>query len=75
MGMQNSNPSSDRPAATTGGAMTVPEFLRWACIGRTKAYAEVKAGRLTLRKIGSKTVILRDDAEAWLRSLPTASTT
>jgi hypothetical protein len=55
-------------------AMTVSEFCAWACIGRTKMYAEAKAGRLTLRKIGTKTVILRSDAEGWLRSLPTAST-
>ena len=57
----------------TGGAMTVPEFCRWARIGRTKLYAEVKAGRLTLRKAGSKTLILCNDGEAWLRSLPVVS--
>jgi hypothetical protein len=56
----------------TGGAMTVSEFCRWACLGRTKMYAEVKAGRIKLRKIGAKTVILRSDAEAWLHSLPIA---
>jgi hypothetical protein len=71
--MHNSSPSSDRPVATIGGAMTVSEFLRWASIGRTKFYAEVKAGRITLRKIGSKTVILRSDGEAWLQSLPVVS--
>jgi hypothetical protein len=66
------NTAADRTVAT-GGAMTVDEFCRWACIGKTKAYAEAKSGRLTLRKIGAKTIILRSDAEAWLRSLPTAS--
>lgn len=55
------------------GAMSVDEFCRWACVGKTKTYAEAKAGRLILRKIGAKTVILRSDAEAWLRALPTAS--
>ncbi len=70
--MRQSSFSSDRPADTIGGAMTVSEFLRWACVGRTKFYAEVKAGRIALRKIGSKTVILRSDAEAWLRALPAA---
>ena len=54
------------------GAMSVDEFCRWACIGKTKTYAEAKAGRLPLRKIGSKTVVLRVDAEQWLHSLPTA---
>jgi hypothetical protein len=54
------------------GAMSVDDFCRWACIGKTKTYAEAKAGRLQLRKIGSKTVVLRTDAEQWLRALPSA---
>lgn len=65
------DPAPDQHAAT-GGAMSVDEFCRWACVGKTKAYAEAKAGRLRLRKIGSKTVVLRADAEQWLRSLPVA---
>lgn len=48
------------------GAMTFCHFLEWASIGRTKAYEEAKAGRLRLTKIGSKTLVLRADAEAWL---------
>ncbi len=48
------------------GAMTFVRFLAWASIGRTKAYEEAKAGRLRLTKIGSKTLVLRADAEAWL---------
>ena len=60
--------STDQP-----GAMSVDEFCRWACIGKTKTYAEAKAGRLLLRKIGSKTVVLRVDADQWLRSLPTTT--
>lgn len=59
--------------ASTGGAMSVAEFCRWGCIGRTKLYSEVKAGRIKLRKLGAKTVILRRDADAWLNSLPAAS--
>lgn len=58
-----------------GGALTISEFCAWACIGKTKAYAEVKAGRLQLRKIGAKSIILRADAEAWLRDLPVVGTT
>jgi hypothetical protein len=57
--------STDQP-----GAMSIDEFCRWACVGKTKTYAEAKAGRLLLRKIGSKTVVLRTDGEQWLRSLP-----
>jgi hypothetical protein len=56
----------------TGGAMTVAQFCRWASIGRTKFYEELNSQRLMARKLGAKTIILRDDAEKWLRSLPAA---
>ncbi|CCD90952.1 conserved hypothetical protein [Bradyrhizobium sp. ORS 375] len=60
---------SDLPAA-----MTIPAFCRWAGIGRTMAYAQAKAGHLKFRKVGAKkTIVLRADAEEWLRSLPAAS--
>nr|WP_157872645.1 DNA-binding protein [Bradyrhizobium sp. ORS 278] len=71
---QQSLPSLELRTAQSG-AMSVDEFCRWACIGKTKTYAEAKAGRLLLRKIGSKTVVLRVDAEQWLSSLPAARTT
>lgn len=48
------------------GAMSFIRFLEWASIGRTKAYEEAKVGRLRLTKVGSKTLVLRADAEAWL---------
>lgn len=48
------------------GAMSFVLFLEWASIGRTKAYAEARAGRLKLTKVGAKTLVLRADAEAWL---------
>ncbi len=57
-------------AAELPAAMTIKEFSAWARLGRTSIYKQAKAGRLKLRKIGDKTVILRADAEAWLRSLP-----
>jgi len=43
-------------------------------IGRTKFYEEVKSGRLSARKIGTKTLILRPDAERWATSLPQLDT-
>lgn len=52
------------------GAFTLNEFLAWARIGRTKAYQEIEAERLKVRKLGRKTLILRKDAEAWLENLP-----
>jgi len=71
--MHHSSSPSDRPVDDTGGAMTVSEFCGWASVGRTKIYAEVKAGRLQLRKIGSKSVIFRSEGNRWLHSLPTAT--
>lgn len=58
---------------TQKGAYSVTEFMAWASIGRTKFYQEVNAGRLKIRKIGSKTVVTAFDAEAWLNSLPEAA--
>ena len=40
--------------------------------GRTVAYAEIRAGRLTARKIGRRTVVLAEDLDAYLASLPEA---
>jgi hypothetical protein len=50
------------------GAMTLPEFFKWAGIGHTKTYAEAKSGRLKLTKIGGRTVVVRADARNWLAS-------
>jgi hypothetical protein len=50
------------------GAMTLPEFFKWAGIAHTKTYAEAKSGRLKLTKIGGRTVVLRADARSWLAS-------
>jgi len=48
---------------------TINEFCRHYPIGRTKVYAELSSGRLRARKIGRRTVITEDDAEAWLSQL------
>jgi hypothetical protein len=58
---------------TVGGAMSIAEFCRWACIGRTKAYSLFKAGHIRPRKLGAKTIVLRADAEKWLSGLPIAA--
>lgn len=51
-------------------AFTVAEFLEHYGISRTRTYVEMNAGRLVARRIGGRTIITRDDAEAWLDSLP-----
>lgn len=58
----------------TPRALTVKEFCHQYGIGQTQFYEEVKEKRLTVRKVGRKSLITRDDAEIWLRSLPTLIT-
>lgn len=52
-------------------AYPLPDFLKLAGLGRTKAYEEINAGRLRARKNGSRTIVLAADARAYLDNLPT----
>jgi Helix-turn-helix domain len=52
-------------------ATSIAEFCQRYGPGRTTAYQEIKSGRLRGRKIGKRTIITEDDAEDWLRHLPT----
>jgi hypothetical protein len=51
-------------------AMTIREFGRRYSLCRASCYVEIREGRLTACKIGYKTVILREDADRWVRNLP-----
>jgi hypothetical protein len=53
-------------------AISIPQFCSIAAIGRTTAFAEIKAGRLNARKRGRSTILLVEDVEKWLKALPTA---
>ena len=55
------------------GAMTVREFLEWARISRTTFYKEVSEGRIPLKKVGKRSLVLMRDAEAWLHGLPSVN--
>ena len=52
------------------GALSIAGFCDYAAIGRTTAFAEIKVGRLIAHKRGRTTIILIEDADAWLQSLP-----
>jgi hypothetical protein len=56
------------------GALSISKFCTYASIGRTSAFTEIKAGRLIARKRGRSTIILIEDADAWLQSLPLVHT-
>ena len=51
-------------------AMSIARFSEDYAVGRTKIFEELKSGRLRGRKIGTRTIISQDDAEAWLQRLP-----
>lgn len=51
-------------------AFPIAEFCRAYGIGRTTAYQEIAAGRLRAVKVGQRTLIASDAAEAWLAALP-----
>jgi hypothetical protein len=55
---------------TDARAYTRIDFCRAYGIGKTTFYEEVKSGRLPVRKIGRRTLVLADDAERWAQSLP-----
>jgi hypothetical protein len=52
------------------GAYRPKEFEIRYGVGHTKLYELLKSRQLVARKLGSATVILHEDAEAWARSLP-----
>lgn len=56
----------------TPGVLSVNEFCKWAKIGRTAFYAELKAGNLNARKFGRRTIVPYSEAERWLSTLPLA---
>jgi hypothetical protein len=51
-------------------AVTVNEFCRRNRISRTKLYQEAQVGRLKIRKLGKKALILIEDETAWREALP-----
>jgi hypothetical protein len=51
-------------------AYTVGQFAARHGISRSQTYVEIASGRLVARKVNSRTVITREDAARWRRSLP-----
>lgn len=51
-------------------AFTIAEFCASHGIGKSLAYDEIAAGRLRFRKVGRRTLILAQDAQAWRDALP-----
>jgi len=54
-------------------AVTIPEATEISGIGRTNLYKLFKAGSLKPRKSGKRTLILVEELESFLKSLPVAA--
>jgi hypothetical protein len=61
-------PTTENPRS--GGAMSVNDFARWAGIGRTTAWNEIRLGTLRAIKVSTRTLVTLGDAERWLSSRP-----
>lgn len=51
-------------------AVTIAEAVQITGIGRTSLYKLISIGRLTPRKLGKRTLILVDELDAFVQSLP-----
>jgi len=56
-------------------AFTIIDACRIGAASRSAIYRAVKRGDLTLRKRGTRSLILADELRRWLQSLPVASST
>ena len=54
-------------------AYSIEEIIQLSRIGKTTIYAEIKDGRLKTTKVRRRTIILAEDARAWLASWRSAS--
>jgi excisionase family DNA binding protein len=54
-------------------ALTIQEAAAATGLGRTTIFEEIRRNQLIARKIGRRTVILKDDLDAWLKSRPSKS--
>ncbi|EYR84232.1 AlpA family transcriptional regulator [Shinella sp. DD12] len=54
-------------------AVTLPEAVALSGIGRTKLYQLFKDGTLKPRKVGSRTLVIVEELEAYLKNLPVAA--
>lgn len=50
--------------------LTIAEFGKIYGIGKTRTYEEINSGRLRAIKIGRRTFVTVEDAEAWLKACP-----
>ena len=54
-------------------SLSIEEAMTATGLGRTKLYKIINSGEIKARKIGRRTIILKDDLEAFLAGLPSYS--
>ena len=54
-------------------AYTIPDACKASAASRSAIYRAIKSGDLTLRKRGTRSLIMADELRRWLQSLPVAS--
>jgi len=54
-------------------AYTVDEVVELLGVGRTTLYEAIKAGDLQTKKLGRRTLILAEELDRWVDSLPASS--
>jgi excisionase family DNA binding protein len=47
---------------------TIADLSKRLSLSRSKIYEEIKAKRLVVRKVGRRTIVLDQDARAWLEN-------
>ncbi|WP_374659004.1 helix-turn-helix domain-containing protein [Phenylobacterium sp.] len=68
--MTTSTLDNDNAGPPPIGALTVAGFAKLYNVGRTFVYSELASGRLKAHKAGSRTLILRSEADRWANALP-----
>lgn len=48
-------------------AFSIPQLVAATGLSRTTLYSEIKTGRLRARKVGARTLVLREDVVVFLR--------
>ena len=53
--------------------LSIVEAAAFSGVGRSKIFEEIREGRLPARKAGRRTIILQEDVQKWVTSLPMIS--
>jgi hypothetical protein len=63
-------PSAPRVKPVSAKAQSVPAFAKEIGVGKSAIWEEIRAGRLRAVRLGGRTLLLAEDRERYLRSLP-----